>query len=85
MTSTLFQAICQGLRFTYRYTSVHVLHSTVACNLSEHKFHNRSHLQVPGEQGESTLCTDPDWCTVMLALKFLGLPFEVENAKQVRE
>eukprot|EP00953_Heterococcus_sp_UTEX-ZZ885_P004187 2763-Heterococcus_DN1.PRE.1 len=40
------------------------------------------HIQVPGEQGESTLCTDPDWCTVMLALKFLGLPFEVEKAKE---
>ncbi|KAG5184903.1 putative dehydroascorbate reductase [Tribonema minus] len=39
-------------------------------------------FQVPGEQGNPTLCTDPDWTAAMLALDFLGLPYTVVNGGQ---
>lgn len=36
-------------------------------------------IQVPGEFGNDTLCTDPAWHTALAALTWLGLPYEVEH------
>mmetsp|Transcript_11809 Transcript_11809/g.19176 ORF Transcript_11809/g.19176 Transcript_11809/m.19176 type:complete len:313 (-) Transcript_11809:108-1046(-) len=38
-------------------------------------------LRVPGEQGQATLVTDPAWLSVLLALRFLGLPCDVVPSK----
>lgn len=35
--------------------------------------------QVPGEFGNDTLCTDPGWHRALLALKWLGIPFDVRH------
>ncbi|CAM9267535.1 unnamed protein product [Ascophyllum nodosum] len=37
------------------------------------------YLMVPGEFGNDTLCTDPGWHTALLALKWLGMPFEIRH------
>lgn len=39
----------------------------------------RASIQVPGEFGNDTLCTDPAWHTALAALTWLGLPYEVEH------
>ncbi|CAM9497629.1 unnamed protein product [Heterosigma akashiwo] len=51
------------------------------CSTSSRALASRRRPSVPGEQGQATLVTDPAWLSVLLALRFLGLPCDVVPSK----
>lgn len=61
---------------------IHFLPVLISLPLSCHvrpALHARASIQVPGEFGNDTLCTDPAWHTALAALTWLGLPYQVEH------